>query len=202
MGNTSSAAIRHELSDAQIEKNAQTIDSILRALPRPGIENLADWLKTTDFYTAPASTKYHLNSVGGLAQHSLNVYRQLQKMVDDGLVKLEPETIAITALLHDLCKANFYTRQVRPVTQDGETRNCDVWVIEDPFPVGHGDKSCYYVQRYIQLTEEEYAMIRHHMGPVQGAAYPEPFSASAGLYPGVAALYIADLQSAYLLESR
>ena len=202
MGKNDSAVIRHEISDADIERNAQEIDSILRALPRAGIANLADWLKTTDFYTAPASSKYHLNSVGGLAVHSLNVYRCLQKMVADGLVKLEPETVAITALLHDLCKTNFYKKDVRPVTVDGETRNRDVWTIDDPFPAGHGDKSCYYIQRYIQLTEEEYAMVRHHMGPVPGAAYPEPFGACAAIYPGVAAIYIADMQAAYLLESR
>lgn len=202
MGKTDSAIIRHELSDEQIESNAKEIDTLLRSLPRPGIANLADWLKTTDFYTAPASSKYHLNSEGGLAAHSLNVYRRLKKMVEEGLLKLEPETIAITAILHDLCKVNFYKKEVRAVSVDGDMKNRDVWTIEDPFPVGHGDKSCYLVQRYIQLTEEEYAMIRHHMGPVQGGGYPEPFSACAGLYPGVAAIYIADLQAAYLIESR
>lgn len=202
MAKTNSAVIRHDISDADIEKNAQEIDSLLRATKRPGIENLADWLKTTDFYTAPASSKYHLNSVGGLAVHSLNVFHCLQKMVADGMVKLEPDTVAITTLLHDLCKANFYKKETRAVTVDGETRNREVWTIDDPFPAGHGDKSCYFIQRYIQLTEEEYAMVRHHMGPVQGAAYPEPFSACAAIYPGVAAIYIADMQSAYLLESR
>lgn len=195
------AVVRHDISAADIEKNAAEIDSLLRSLQRPGIENLADWLKTTDFYQAPASSKYHLNSVGGLALHSLNVYRCLQKMVADGMLSLDPDTIAITALLHDLCKANFYKKEVRTVKIDGEMKNRDVWVIDDPFPAGHGEKSCYYIQRFVQLTEEEYAMIRHHMGPVLGV-YPEPFSACAAMYPGVAALFIADMQSAYLLENR
>jgi hypothetical protein len=201
MATPPTAVVRHDISDDDIEKNAKEIDSILRGLQRPGIENRADWLKTTDFYTAPASSKFHLNSVGGLAAHSLNVYHCLQKMVADGLVSLDPETVALTALLHDLCKANFYKREVRPVFEDGEMRNCEVWVIEDPFPVGHGEKSCYYVQRYIQLTEEEYAMIRLHMGSPSGS-FPDPFIASSELYPGVAALHIADSMSALLIENR
>ena len=201
MATPPTAVVRHDISDDDIEKNAKEIDSILRGLQRPGIENLADWLKTTDFYTAPASSKYHLNSVGGLAAHSLNVYRCLKKMADDGMVTLDPETIAITALLHDLCKANFYKRAYRTVPVDGEMRNGEVWVIDDPFPAGHGEKSCYYIQRYIQLSEEEYAMIRLHMGP-QGGGYPEPFAASSEIYPGVAAIHIADMQAAYLMENR
>ena len=73
--------------------------------------------------------------------------------------------------------------------------------MKEEFPVGHGEKSCYYIQRYIQLSEEEYAMIRLHMGP-EPNKYPDSFSACAAKFPGVAALHIADLEAAFLLESR
>ena len=194
-------AVRPVLSDDELRKNAHEIDSILRSLQRPGIANLADWLKTTDFYKAPASTKYHLNHPGGLAIHSLNVYHRLQALVEAGLVSLAPETVAITALLHDLCKANFYGTDTRNVKVDGEWQSVSVWTVKEEFPVGHGEKSCYYTQRYIQLSEEEYAMIRLHMGPETGK-YPDPFSACAAKFPGVAALHIADLEAAFLIESR
>ena len=119
-------AVKNVLSDDDLRRNAHEIDTILRSLRRPGIANLADWLKTTDFYKAPASTKYHLNYPGGLAIHSLNVYHRLQALVEAGLVSLAPETVAITALLHDLCKANFYGTDSRNVrsTESGNPSRC------------------------------------------------------------------------------
>ena len=198
MASPSDSIVRHDIPDRDIEKNAAEIDKLLRATGRPGIDAFADWLKTTDFYTAPASSKFHLNCVGGLAAHSLNVYHALRDLVERGLVKLDDDTVVITSLLHDLCKANFYRKERRPVFADGETREHEVWVIDDPFPVGHGEKSCYYVQRYIQLTEEEYAMIRLHMG--SGGGYPDPYTASAMIHPGVTALHIADMTAAGLVE--
>ena len=194
-------AVRAVLSEDDIRRNAHEIDATLRSLKRPGIGNLADWLKTTDFYRAPASTRYHLNYPGGLALHSLNVFHRLQALVAAGLVALDPETVAISALLHDLCKAGFYGTETRNVKIDGEWRPVEVWTVRDAFPVGHGEKSCYYIQRYIQLTEEEYAMIRLHMGPEPGK-YPDPFGACAAKFPGVAALHIADLEAAFLVENR
>lgn len=82
-----------------------------RYIHREGAEELLEWMeRETDFFTAPASTKHHLAYPGGLVEHSVNVFRELRKVVIDN----EPtmEAVAICALLHDLCKANTYVREL------------------------------------------------------------------------------------------
>lgn len=44
---------------------------------RPGAADLLAWLGTTDFFEAPASTRFHGAYPGGLVEHSLNVYYAL-----------------------------------------------------------------------------------------------------------------------------
>lgn len=190
-----------EISELDIENNKAKIINLLNGTGRPGMDRLTEWLCTTDFFTAPASTKYHLHCKGGLAKHSLNVYDRLNEKVRCGLVNLTPDTITITTLLHDLCKANFYEQQKRNRKVDGKWQEVFEWGVNDPFPVGHGDKSCYYIQSFIRLTPEEYAMIRLHMGRELGQN-PDPFSQSAAIYPGVAAIHTADLEAAFIIESR
>ncbi len=196
----------------EIRANKEKIHQLLISTGRPGMERLVDWMETkTDFYTAPASTKYHLACEGGLAKHSLNVYDLLVQKVSSGLLRLSDDTIIITTLLHDLCKVNFYVRESKNV-KEGTKINAygkevanwvekEVWTVKDSFPVGHGEKSCYYIQSHIRLTDEEYAMIRLHMGSDRNG-YPDPFSESAALFPGVIAIHTADLESAYIVETR
>ena len=78
---------------------------LLRETKREGIENLIDFLEKTDFFTAPASTKFHNSFEGGLLAHSLNVYEALESLVKG---KWPEDTIRIVALLHDICKINLY----------------------------------------------------------------------------------------------
>lgn len=201
-----------ELTKEEMEKNKETIKSLLISSRRPGIENLIGWMENkTDFFTAPASGKYHLCCKGGLAQHSLNVYSLLKKKTEDKLLDIAVDTVTITSLLHDLCKVNFYVTEKRNV-KEGNKLNAygkevanwvekEVWGIQDSFPVGHGERSCYYIQRFIQISKEEYAMIRLHMGPEKGS-YPDPFSQSASIFPSVAAIYSADLEAAFIVEAR
>lgn len=200
------------VSPEEIVSNKTEIQELLRSTARPGMDRLTDWIEQkTDFYTAPASTKYHLACEGGLAAHSLNVYRLLKGKVESGLLELRPDTLIITSLLHDLCKVNFYVREVKNV-KDGtkigpygkEVANWiekEVWSVRDEFPVGHGEKSCYYIQSHIRLTDEEYAMIRLHMGSDRNG-YPDPFAEAGALYPGVIAIHTSDLESAYITEMR
>ena len=75
-------------------------------ISRPGAEKLLTWLEGTDFFTAPASTRFHGACEQGLVMHSLNVYRALMEQLEEGD---SAESFAICALLHDLCKANFYS---------------------------------------------------------------------------------------------
>lgn len=201
-----------ELSEAQYQKNKEKIRELLLSTSRPGMERLVDWIdQKTDFYFAPASTKYHLACKGGLAQHSLNVYELLAAKVASGLLEIRRETVIITALLHDLCKVNFYVMEKKNV-REGSKINAygsevanwvekEVWTVRDSFPVGHGEKSCFYIQSFIRLTDEEYAMIRLHMGSDRNG-FPDPFTETANMYPSVVAIHTSDIEAAFILENR
>lgn len=189
------------ISDLELESNKNKIIELLKSTNRPGMDRLVDWLCKTDFFTAPASTKYHLHCKGGLAKHSLNVYDRLKAKADSGLVELKPDTIIITTLLHDLCKVNFYTLQKRNRKIDGQWMEVEEWGVDDKFPVGHGEKSCYLIQSCIRLSPEEYAMIRLHMGRESDKGN-DPFSSAAAIYPGVAAIHTSDLEAAFIIEAR
>lgn len=200
------------ISPEEIVRNKAEIQELLRSTGRPGMDHLMDWIEQkTDFYSAPASTKYHLACEGGLAAHSLNVYRLLKGKVESGLLELRSDTLIITSLLHDLCKVNFYVREVKNVKEGTKTGpygkevanwvEKEVWSVRDAFPVGHGEKSCYYIQSHMRLTDEEYAMIRLHMGSDRNG-YPDPFAESGAVFPGVIAIHTSDLESAYIVEAR
>ena len=90
-------------------------------ISRNGFEDLLEWLEKSDFYIAPASTKYHLSEKGGLLRHSLNVYDEMKRLCStySHAVRVSEESIAIMALLHDLCKVNFYKPDTRNVKKDG-----------------------------------------------------------------------------------
>lgn len=202
----------YELSEEQCLKNKAKIRELLLTTSRPGMERLVDWIEQkTDFYTAPASTKYHLACKGGLAQHSLNVYELLLGKASSGLLEIKKDTIIITALLHDLCKVNFYVMEKKNV-REGSKINAygsevanwvekEVWTVRDSFPVGHGEKSCFYIQSFIRLTDEEYAMIRLHMGSDRNG-FPDPFTETANMYPSVVAIHTSDIEAAFIIENR
>ncbi len=201
-----------EISEDECRSNKDQIKALLISTSRPGMERLVDWMdQKTDFFAAPASTKYHLACKGGLAKHSLNVYELLAGKVSSGLLDIKKETVIITALLHDLCKVNFYVMEKKNV-REGSKINAygsevanwvekEVWTVHDSFPVGHGEKSCFYIQSYIRLTDEEYAMIRLHMGSDRNG-YPDPFTETANLYPGVIAIHTSDIEAAFIVENR
>lgn len=127
-----------------------------RYIHREGAEELLEWMeRETDFFTAPASTKHHLAYPGGLVEHSVNVFRELRKVVIDN----EPtmEAVAICALLHDVCKANYYAGEYPDYT------------VKDQMPMGHGEKSVYLVMKHMELTDDEALAIRWHMGAYDDA---------------------------------
>ena len=49
-------------------------------ITRRGADRLLEWMEKADFFTAPASTRYHLACAGGLMQHSVHVYQRLEKL--------------------------------------------------------------------------------------------------------------------------
>ncbi|MBQ2469187.1 MAG: hydrolase, partial [Clostridia bacterium] len=61
--------------------NKERFLSLCGTIDRDGIDKLLGWLETSDFFTCPASTKYHGAYRGGLLEHSLNVYDELQRLL-------------------------------------------------------------------------------------------------------------------------
>ena len=128
----------------------------LSQVTRPGADKLLEWLKSTDFFTAPASTRFHGAYPGGLVKHSLNVYYALLGNFNlRGLYS--PQTQTIVALLHDVCKANYYAGEYPDYT------------VKDQMPMGHGEKSVYLVMKHMELTDDEALAIRWHMGAYDDA---------------------------------
>lgn len=177
----------------------QYID-LLFATKRKGIDNLIKWIETTDFFTAPASTKYHLSKEGGLLEHSLNVYDELLKEVVVEGLDINNSSLVIVSLLHDLCKANYYSVSERNVKKDNKWIKEPYYTVNDQFPIGHGEKSVIIIQKYIELTNEEIAAIRWHMGGYESKENYSYLSKTFSEYPLALMLHIADLKSTYLKE--
>ena len=171
-------------------------------ITRPGAAELLRWIKSnTDFYTAPASTRFHLASEGGLLRHSLNVAEQILKFED------EPrESLVICGLLHDLCKVNYYKTSTRNVKneQTGQWEQRPFYTIDDSFPYGHGEKSVFLIERFMRLKTSEAIAIRWHMGGYDDAVRGGSYSASKAYerYPLAVKLHIADVISTFLIETR
>lgn len=156
--------------------NKTKIVNLLKKVNREGIENLIKFMQESDYFTAPASTKYHLNEEGGLATHCINVYKRLYQGYSQrakeltGSTELDSatkESIVIVALAHDLCKCNFYKSSFRNQKNEetGEWEKIPVYTVQDQSPLGHGEKSVILLlQLGVKLTEEEIYAIRWHMG--------------------------------------
>jgi len=170
---------------------------------REGADRLLEWLQTTDFFTAPASTRYHCACPSGLVQHSVNVYEVMMEKHFDPETD-SAESFALCALLHDVCKAQFYKISTRNVKNEktGQWEKVPYYTIEDAFPYGHGEKSVFLIERFVRLKPAEATAIRWHMGGFDDAARGGNFSISVAYdkYPIAVKLHLADLEATYLRE--
>lgn len=161
---------------------------------RKGADKLLEWMERNGFFEAPASKGHHLAVPGGLALHSLHVYRRLREIAAaaiighpcEGEFNLEgvlEESVAIMALLHDLCKIDCYHRSGNGYT------------FRDPLPLGHGEKSVYLIAKYMKLLETEALAIRWHMGAYDDAVKggTNAFNAAMAMTPWVWRLHQADM---------
>ncbi len=167
---------------------------------RQGAKELLEWLEKTDFFTAPASTRYHCACHEGLVMHSISVFNvMVEKHFDEE--KDNMESFAICALLHDLCKAEFYKVSTRNVKNEetGKWDKVPYYAIEDKFPYGHGEKSVFLIERFMRLKPAEAVAIRWHMGEFDGP-WGNTVSQAYEKYPIAVKLHLADLESTYLLE--
>lgn len=174
---------------------------------REGADKLLAWLESTDFFTAPASTKFHSNFEGGLCVHSINVYKRLVELVKNEYGEnyqsvISDESLAIMGLLHDICKVNTYTVDYRNVKVNGEWTKQPYYAVQDELPYGHGEKSVYMLCGFIKLTREEAMAINWHMSGfdmrVKGGSYA--ISEAYYQFPVAVLLAMADMMASYLDE--
>lgn len=186
------------------------IDIFKTHIKREGADKLLEYLcsDASDFFIAPASTRFHGSVKGGLLSHSLNVYDCLcdylsRKRVRDKYgMKYSDETVAIVALLHDICKVNFYVETTRNVKENGVWKTVPYYSIDDRLPYGHGEKSVYIISSYMKLTRDEAFAIRYHMG-FAGAESVNAISnigKSFEMFPISFALSVADMEATYYVE--
>lgn len=167
-------------------------------IKRDGIEALLGNLANSDFYTAPASTRYHHSIEGGLAQHTLEVFDHLITDLK-WETKFDKESIAIVALFHDLCKIGFYKVEMRNTKdENGKWVQVPYYTVEDNFPYGHGEKSVLMVSEIMKLTTEEMMAIRWHMGLGEPKENYNYVSRAFAQYPLALHLHIADMKSSYI----
>jgi len=184
------------------------IEIFKQNITRPGADALLDYLENkSDFFTAPASARYHSAYEGGLCEHSVNVYHCLADYLARPRVQelygLEytDESIAIVALLHDLCKIGCYKPGTRNVKDaDGKWHSVPTYTFDDPLPYGHGEKSVYIANGFIRLSREEAMAIRWHMG-FSGPEDNRMVGQALTKYPLAFALSTADMEASYFLEN-
>lgn len=173
---------------------------------REGLNELLTWLDRSDFYIAPASSRFHGNYEGGLLEHSLNVRDTLLKLCEIYDYGYSKETLSIVSLFHDICKANFYKKEKRNV-KDQKTSQWiekDVWTIDEKVPLGHGEKSCIILQSFMKITLDELLAIRWHMGGFDSAVKGGDYGLSKAQDESklVTLLHIADSIASHLLEKK
>lgn len=178
---------------------------------REGKEALREWLLSDgcDFFTAPASTKYHGNYTGGLCEHSLDVYDMavgLEGLYRDNirkqyLVLNRPydrdqfmESMTIAALFHDLCKANFYKAKV-----NGRNMN---YTVDEQLPFGgHGSKSVYMLSKYLKdIRDDEAIAINCHMGFSRSEDKTISIGESFRFSPLAWIIHVADEAATFMLD--
>lgn len=176
-------------------------------ITRPGKEELLNFLAKSDFYTAPASAKFHNNFEGGLVEHSINVYNRLHTMVaaeygEEYFNYITEESIALTGLLHDLCKIDYYKIDYRNSKVNGIWTQVPYYNVEEILPYGHGEKSVYIANSFIKLTRDEALAINWHMGGfdarVKGGSFA--ISQAFNISPLVLLLHTADMLATYIDE--
>ena len=180
--------------------NKERFLSLCRTVKREGMDKLLKWLETTDFYTCPASTKYHGAYEGGLLEHSLNAYDELKRLLKVyHEITVSEESVIIVALFHDLCKVNFYTTEKRNRKNPaGQWESYDYYAIDERFCFGgHGSKSVFLVQHFMELTPEEAVAINCHMSSWDGntnvgKAYEQ--------FPFAWLLHVADESATYVRQ--
>lgn len=194
------------MSKEELEEQKEMILDLLRSTERDGIDKLADYLSdSTDFFTAPASTRFHNNFSGGLAQHCLNVYENFKSLLEIKGIEMSEDSIIICALLHDLCKCNTYIVETRNrKNEQGQWEKYNIWATNKDvdIPLPHSSRSIAIIRKFIKLSIKEELTIFYHMGPYGGEDYEyrNMLKAANEKYPQTVLFYVADTIASYLDE--
>ncbi len=196
-----------EENTEKMDNRSRFIEIFKTKITREGADKLLQFLLSphSDFFTAPASSRFHSSYEGGLLEHSLNVYDCLVSYMQSEKAKnlgfeYSDESIAIVALLHDLCKVNVYKKGFRNVKDEkGTWQRVDTFEYDDQLPYGHGEKSVYMISPYMMLKREEAFAIRYHMG-YSSTEDQRNVSSAFEMFPLAFALHVADSEATYYLE--
>jgi len=185
-----------------LEQQKQEFLTLCREnIHRDGLEDLLTWLLKADFFTAPASTRFHGAYEGGLCEHSLDVYRMAQKAAVGYELSFDIESLLISTLFHDLCKVNFYKVDKRNQKIDGVWQEVPYYGIEEKYSFGgHGAKSVFLIQQFMKLKIDEAAAINCHMGATPGGDAIRDSSNAFKAFPLAWIVHVADEAATYLLD--
>lgn len=195
----------------------EKFEKLLTSVRREGIDKLLAYIRKSDFYSAPASTRFHSCHDGGLLEHSLNVFSCLKDKKNSGIWKevlkdIEDESLILMALLHDLCKTYMYVPEFKNKKVYSETgtkrdeggrfdwQSVKGYTIDDKIPLGHGEKSVMMIEEFIKLKPVERYAVRWHMAFTEPKEYWNTMTAALKKHPVILALHQADLEATYLME--
>jgi len=195
------------------QANIDRFEAEMTKVSREGTNKLMGYIRKSDMYTAPASTRFHLSVAGGLLQHSLNVldaFRESLRKNDDGtysymvagknVATITEESMVIMALLHDICKTNFYTVVMKwRKDKNNKWEQYETFEVDDKVPYGHGEKSVMMIEEFMKLKPEERYAIRWHMGYTESDTLS--LNNAIDKYPIIWALHSADTKASHFMES-
>ena len=198
------------MTDLERQAMITKFETLLQETCREGIDRLLEFIRKSDFYTAPASTKFHGSYEGGLLEHSLNVYNRLHEKMSKDPIWIQvaekkgytEENYIISALLHDLCKTYYYTTEMRnKKDENGKWIQVPFYTVEDKIPLGHGVKSVFMIEEYIKLKPCERYSVRWHMAAYD-VTHTEAYTLGNAmeLHPLVLALHEADMEATHIME--
>lgn len=183
---------------------------LLRKTHRDGVEELLEWIESSDFFYSPASTKFHGSYDGGLLDHSLVVCSNALQLYGhymrtfSATPHIPEESIIICSLLHDLCKVNTYETYMRNVKNDaGAWEQVQCYKRAPKFAMGHGGKSVFIIQQFMQISAQEAQAIFWHMGAYDTSPYNTWDEMSQAYNENMLAflLHQADMMANYLQEN-
>lgn len=205
------------MAELNIQELIEKFEQLLTSVKRDGIDKLLAYIRKSDFYRAPASTRFHSCHDGGLLEHSLNLYECLLSKKQNPiwaevLREVDDESLILVALLHDLCKSYLYVPEFKNKkvysntgTKRDEGGRFDWQAVkgyntDDKIPYGHGEKSVMMIEEFIKLKPIERYAIRWHMGFTEPKEYWNTLTTAIKKYPVILAVHQADMEATYLLE--